>query len=383
MERIEKPKDAISSTSVTVKVESGKGSRFREQLFGVLGVVVLTTVSALLLERADKALSLPVHSAIFVMPYLLGVVLAALKFDRWASMATATLTVISLVVIFIHPLFEKTPKDFDYLLILAVFLIISIVINELSFTTRKQSARIAETEARMETERLKNTLLRSVSHDLRSPLSTIMGAASSLCHADARELKEHERQELAISICRESERLDRQVGNLLEMTSLESASLVLQQDWYSLEELIGDALTALERRLKGVKIDIEIEKDAPLLFVDGLLIQKVFVNLVENCLKYAPDEKYRISAGRRGEFVDVEVFNSGKPISAGEEKKIFEKFYRGSHREDGAGLGLAICQSIVQLHGGAISCREGVNDGVAIKFQLPVRDDEPEVLTDG
>ncbi len=383
MERIEKPKNAISSTAGTVKIVSGKGSQFRRQLLGVLGVVFLTTCSALLLERADKALSLPVHSAIFVMPYLLGVVLAALKFDRWASMATATLTVISLVVIFIHPLFEKTPKDFDYLLILAVFLIISAVINELSFTTRKQSALIAETEARMETERLKNTLLRSVSHDLRSPLATIMGAASSLSD-DASGLSEDKLRELATSICRESERLDRQVGNLLEMTSLESPTLVLRQDWYSAEDLIGDALTALERRLDGKEIEIEIDKDVPSLFVDGLLIEKVFINLIENCLKYAPDQLYRISASLHDGFAEIEVFNTGVPIAVGEEKRIFEKFYRGAHAEaDGAGLGLAICQSIVQLHGGTIGAREELKNGVAIKFRLPVRDDEPHLLLDG
>lgn len=346
----------------------------------MLGVVLLTTAGAFILETIDKQLSRPVHSANLVMPYLLGIVWSALKFDRSTAILAVVLNVISFALLYVRPISLQQPEDLDYVLILVVFLVVAILINELSFKARRQAIRLRDTEAQVDKERLKNTLLRSVSHDLRSPLSTIMGAASSLVDEGTNAFSSDQRKELAQSICRESKRLDRQVANLLEMTSLESGSLMINKDWYSLDEILGNALTSLEATLADKEIEIQIPADLPLLFVDGLLIEKVFINLIENCVKYASSNTYRIKVSRQTDFAEIEVFNFGTPIPAEEENKIFEKFYRSSlttKESDGAGLGLAICQSIIELHGGKIFAAPGLTDGVGMRFTLPISDEVP------
>lgn len=364
---------------------SGKGFQTVGGVLSVLGVVLVTTASAFILQTIDSSLSRPIHSANLVMPYLMGIVWSALRFDRSRAILAVVLNVISFCLVYIRPISMQQPDDLDYILILVVFLVVAILINELSFKARRQAILLRDTEAQIDRERLKNTLLRSVSHDLRSPLSTIMGAASSLLDAGGHAVSDADARELALSICRESKRLDRQVANLLEMTSLESGGLVINKEWYALDEILGNALTSLEGSLVGKDIDIHIPADLPLLYVDGLLIEKVFINLIENCVKYASAEKYRIKVSKADGLAEVEVFNAGNPIQPGEEKRIFEKFYRSKSttgESDGAGLGLAICQSVLELHGGKIFAVSGLTEGVSIKFQLPLPTDAPKLELD-
>ncbi|MDZ4836933.1 MAG: DUF4118 domain-containing protein [Candidatus Melainabacteria bacterium] len=381
MNRIEEKKNTTPGKAGSINEESGKDFQPSVSILSVLGVVFCTTVAAYLLELLDQRLSIPVHSANIVMPYLLGVVWSALKFDRKMAITSVVLNVISFSIYYIRPISVQQPDDFDYVLIFVVFLIVTILINELAFTARKQAEQLRETQAQIDRERMRNTLLRSVSHDLRSPLSTIMGASSSLLDATGRQVSMADRKELAQSICRESKRLERQVGNLLEMTSLESGGLVLNKEWYALDEMLGNALTSLESSLCDKDIQIEIADDVPLVFVDGVLFEKVFINLIENCLKYAPSEKYRVSISRVGSTVETEVFNTGKPIEVGEEKKIFDKFYRSDNsvKTDGAGLGLAICYSILHLHDGHIYAVPKLTNGVSMKFALPIPKDVPTI----
>lgn len=381
MNRIEEKKNTTPGKAGSNNGESGKDFPPSGSIPSVLGVVFCTTVAAVILEKVDRGLSMPIHSANIVMPYLLGIVWSALKFDRKFAIIAVVLNVISFAVFYIRPISIQEPHDLDYVLILVVFLIVAIMINQLAFTARKQAAQLRNTEAQIERERMRNTLLRSVSHDLRSPLSTIMGASSSLLDATGRQASNADRKELAQSICRESKRLERQVSNLLEMTSLESGGLVLNKEWYSLDEILGNALTSLEGSLGDKDIQIEIGDNIPLVFVDAVLIEKVFINLIENCLKYAPSEKYRVSISKVGSTVEAEVFNTGTPITPGEEKLIFEKFYRSnsSQKTDGAGLGLAICYSILHLHDGHIYAVPNLKSGVSMKFALPISKDVPKM----
>lgn len=323
MKGIEEPKSMTPSKAEQSLTGSGKGFQTVGGVLSVLGVVLITTGAAFLLQTIDSSLSRPIHSANLVMPYLMGIVWSALRFDRSRAILAVVLNVISFCLVYIRPISMQQPDDLDYILILVVFLVVAILINELSFKARRQAILLRDTEAQIDNERMKNTLLRSVSHDLRSPLSTIMGAASSLLDASGQAISEEDRTELALSICRESKRLDRQVANLLEMTSLESGGLVLNKEWYSLDEILGNALTSLESSLTEKEIDIRISQDIPLLYVDGLLIEKVFINLIENCIKYASTESYRIQVAKLDGIAEVEVFNFGEPIEPGEEQKIF------------------------------------------------------------
>jgi two-component system, OmpR family, sensor histidine kinase KdpD len=227
-----------------------------------------------------------------------------------------------------------------------------------------------------ETERLRNTLLSSVSHDLRTPLAVITGAASALLQptpldpAAQRGLKE--------AIFDEADRLSRLVTNLLDMTRLESGVLHLSTDWQSLEELVGSALARLDRSRKGRAVEVAIPADLPLVAVDGVLLEQVFVNLLDNAFKYTDaGSPVRIAAGVEGHEVAVEVVDEGPGLPPGAEERVFEKFFRARSGEKGFGLGLPICRAIVEAHGGRIHAENRSPRGAAFRFTLPLGDAPP------
>jgi two-component system sensor histidine kinase KdpD len=225
----------------------------------------------------------------------------------------------------------------------------------------------------METERLRNTLLSSVSHDLRTPLAAITGAASTLLQttpldpAAERALKE--------SIYEEAERLSRLVTNLLDMSRLESGSLHLDREWHSVEELVGAALGRLERVRKGRAVEVKVPPDLPLVPVDGVLIEQLLVNLFDNAFKYSdPGSPVRVAAQSGDGTVTVEVADGGPGVPAGEEDRIFEKFQRASTTHKGFGLGLSISRAIATAHGGRIWAEGRPPHGIAFCFTLPLGD---------
>jgi two-component system, OmpR family, sensor histidine kinase KdpD len=247
-------------------------------------------------------------------------------------------------------------------------------LERVRLASEAEQARLA-----VEAERLRSTLLSSVSHDLRTPLATITGAASTLLQpgsldgAAERELKE--------AIYEEAERLNRLVTNLLDMTRLESGSLELNRDWHSLEELVGTALARLERRARGRPIEVRVPADLPLVPVDGVLVEQVLVNLLDNALKYtAPGTPIRVSAASSDGAVTVEVADEGPGLPEGAEERVFEKFYRGGSGERGFGLGLPICHAIVTAHGGRISAENRPARGAVFRFTLPLGEGPPPAM---
>jgi two-component system sensor histidine kinase KdpD len=247
-------------------------------------------------------------------------------------------------------------------------------------TSSLERARLAEEaqQARvaMEAERLRSTLLSSVSHDLRTPLATITGAASSLLQ-DA-SLGEDARRELEEAIQEEAGRLNRLVTNLLDMTRLESGSLRLNRDWHSLEELVGSALARLEPGLKGRPVHVSVPADLPLVPVDGVLIEQALVNLVDNAVKYT-DAASPITIGAKAAdgTLTVEVADEGPGLPPGAEERVFEKFYRAASGPRGFGLGLPICRAIVTAHGGTIRAERRDPRGTSFRFTLPLGDTPP------
>jgi K+-sensing histidine kinase KdpD len=344
-----------------------------------LGAVVLATGSGYVLEVVGLAWSQHIHSANIVMLYLLAVLVCAIHFSRGPSVFCALSSVVAFDYFFMEP-FQLLPQDKEYLTVVIVMMVVALLVNELAQSSRWHAKLAAEARLEVATERIKNTLLRSVSHDLRTPLSAIMGAATTLME-DEKQISLEQRSELTSSICRESSRLERIVSNLLQMTRLESSNPGRENyDWHSIEEIVGSALTVLEKQLAGREIEIAIENDLPLVEADGLLLEQVIVNLLENSLKYAPDSRFGVKAFSTNNAVQVEVYNSGPPLPEGQEKRIFEKFYRADpSREQGAGLGLAICQAIVELHNGKIWAEPGLKSGVSIKFSLPAAKKAPTI----
>jgi two-component system, OmpR family, sensor histidine kinase KdpD len=247
-----------------------------------------------------------------------------------------------------------------------------------------ERARLAEeaqeAEVRVEAERLRSSLLSSVSHDLRTPLTTITGAANVLLSADS-PADAGTRRELLESVRDEADRLNRLVHNLLEMTRLESGSLQLHRDWHPAEEIVGAAIRRLGRRVAGRRLDVSLAPDLPLVLMDDVLVEQVLINLLDNALKYTPaGSAIRIAATASADRITFEVADHGPGLPPGEEERVFEKFYRGpATSERGAGLGLAISKGIVQAHGGRVWAHNLPEGGVAFFFTLPMTEAPPVI----
>jgi two-component system sensor histidine kinase KdpD len=232
-----------------------------------------------------------------------------------------------------------------------------------------------------EAERLRTALLSSLSHDMRTPLGAITGAASSLLE-DRGALADTARHDLLKTILEESQRMNRLIGNLLDMIRVETGVLEVQRDWQPLEEIVGVALIRIEERLKDHPVEVKLPPDLPLLHIDGLLIEQVFVNLLENAAKYTPaGSPIEISANARDGAVVVDVADRGPGIPAGEAEKVFDKFYRvpaASGGTGGVGLGLTICRGIITAHGGRIWAENRAGGGALFRFTLPLAARAPE-----
>src|SRR5204863_194769 len=232
-----------------------------------------------------------------VMVYLLGVVVVAMRFGRVASALASVLSVAAFDFFFVPPYFTFAVTDSQYLVTFMVMLVVALVISDLTLRARDQ-AEAARTQERrsaalfslareLAAAPVPNALLSAVSHDLRTPLTAITGAASAALEGETR-LDAATRRELLESIRDEAERLNRLVNNLLDVTRLESGSLQLRREWIPVEELVGVALARLAGPLRERKVTTRLPEDLPPVHVDGLLVEQVFINLIENATKHTP-----------------------------------------------------------------------------------------------
>jgi two-component system sensor histidine kinase KdpD len=225
----------------------------------------------------------------------------------------------------------------------------------------------------IESERLRNALLAALSHDLRTPLAALAGAAESLTMTGPP--LSPEQAEIAASLHGSALRLGTQVNNLLDMARIESGQVKLRREWQSVEELVGSALRIARPVLAPRAIRTEIPADLPLVECDAVLIERVLVNLLENTSKYTPpDARVVVAAAASGSRMTIAVVDDGPGIRPGHEREIFEKFARGERESasSGVGLGLAICKSIVEAHGGTIVAENVAPHGAAFTISLPL-----------
>ncbi len=245
----------------------------------------------------------------------------------------------------------------------------ALAIERLELAGRHEEAR-----RRMDEERLRTTLLSSVSHDLRTPLGTITGAASALLDP-AGHLPPGTRQELLRSIQGEAQRMHRLVTNLLDITRLESGALEVRKAWTPVEELVGTALGRLEEVLSGHPVTVSLPPDLPLAPVDEVLMAQLLGNLLENAARHTPPgTPIEVRAWSTGTALTLVVADAGPGIVEGEEERIFEKLVRGSRHGDepGSGLGLAICRAIADAHGGRIQAANRPQGGAQFLVTLPL-----------
>jgi two-component system sensor histidine kinase KdpD len=233
----------------------------------------------------------------------------------------------------------------------------------------------------MESERLRSSVLAALSHDLRTPLTALVGLSETLANELAREAGPAGREEKALAIRNQARRTAKLVDNLLEMARLEVGRTPLRKDWQSLEELVGGALAMLEPALAARDVEVGLPTELPLVLCDGVLIERVLYNLVENATKYTPaDSPIRIAAHRSGDVVEVIVEDRGPGLPVGQERAIFDKFTRGDPESvvPGVGLGLAICRAIVEAHRGTILAVNRDGGGARFSFTLPAEEPPSE-----
>jgi two-component system sensor histidine kinase KdpD len=241
--------------------------------------------------------------------------------------------------------------------------------ERIRFSRQAEQAQILQAR-----ENLERALLNSISHDLRTPLVSVTGVLYSLKEEGAH-LSDGARRELLDSACSEAERLNRFVGNLLDMTRIEAGAIRLNAELCDVQDLVGCAMAATEQRIGNRSVEINVSNDLPLVSMDLVLMTQVLVNLLDNAHKYAPMEStIEISATTDNGKLSLEISDRGPGIPDHDLKRVFDKFYRIPIPEGagGTGLGLSICKGIVEAHGGSISAENRSGGGLRIMILLPL-----------
>jgi two-component system sensor histidine kinase KdpD len=245
---------------------------------------------------------------------------------------------------------------------------IGVALEREQLSSRAEAARVAS-----QSESLRNTLLASISHDLRTPLAVMAGAGSTLAeHGDS--LDAPTRRALAQSIESRAREMSELVSNVLDLTRFEAGAPALRRDWESIDDLVAVALERLEQRMADHPVDLRLPAELPPVFVDASLVVQLFTNLFDNLVKYTPaGTRAGVTAVAEGSMLRVIVDDDGPGLPDGDPERLFDKFHRGDGEGviAGAGLGLAICRAIVQAHGGAIAASTRTAGGARFEFTLP------------
>jgi two-component system sensor histidine kinase KdpD len=248
---------------------------------------------------------------------------------------------------------------------------VALAIERAQLAETAESARVAA-----ETESLRNTLLASISHDIRAPLAVITGAASALADP-ALQLDATTRTQLARSIDGKARDVSELVSNVLDLMSFETGGIPLRRDWESVDELVGVALRRLEGKLEGHAVRVALSDDLPPVYVDASLITQVLANMLDNAVRHTPPgTQVTIGAVARDHDLEVVIEDDGPGLPPGDPERLFAKFQRGREEGEGggAGLGLAICRAIVAAHGGEIHASNRPQGGARFAFTLPTEE---------
>jgi len=229
----------------------------------------------------------------------------------------------------------------------------------------------------MESERLRNSLLSALSHDLRTPLAALYGLSDML--VSGTQNLSPDARDTAQAINAAARRMNAMVNNLLDMARLQSGAVRLNRQWQPIEEVVGSALQSVGSALAGHSVDVQLAPELPLVNIDAMLIERVFGNLLENAGKYTPaGSRIVVAARAQGSDLLVSVEDDGPGLPPGREEVLFQKFTRGDSESamTGAGLGLAICRAIVEAHGGRLWAEPVLPDvarrGARFCFTLPL-----------
>lgn len=379
------------------------------QTFGYLGAVFGTSAVTVVLAPVQTSIS----STTVALTFLLIVLFVALFWGSRPALLASVLSMLSLNFFFLPPLYTFSISHQQNWIALIVFFTTALVVGQLSARAKRRAEeaeagrheierlyselrdafeRASEAEALRRSEKLKSTLLDAVTHDLRTPLASVKASITTLLE-EARApgevtLDTESRLEMMEVIDQESDRLNHFIGDLIELARIEAGELHLRPKWGAVEEIINAALTRAERLTSKHKVEVDIEKELPLLRVDNRAVSEVVYSLIDNAAKYSANGSViHISARRdEGDIVKMCVEDSGRGIPVELRERVFEKFFRAMRDGDtgrdhsGTGLGLSIAKGIVEAHGGRIwieSGREG--KGTRVCFTLPIGDEEDQM----
>jgi two-component system sensor histidine kinase KdpD len=319
------------------------------QVGRALLVVAVCTAAAWQLERWFDPINL-------ILVYMGGVVLVALTSSRTASWTAIGLSIFAFDLIFVPPRWSLKPTDPQHYFTLLVMVVVGWLITELTERLHRQARRTAAAAVEAQTERLRNTLLSGLSHDFRTPLTTIVGATTSLLEQGAA-LDEPHRRGLLESVLREAQRMHATTSRLLDLTRLQEGAVQPRCEWCPADELVEEVVRAIGPRLAGHRLDVHTDAEA-VVWCDPTLVEQALVNLLDNAARHTPPGgTIAVAIAIHGERWALTVQDSGPGVPAGEEERVFHKFYRapgiGSQGES-TGLGLALCAAIARLHGGEI-----------------------------
>lgn len=341
-----------------------KKNQYAVSIFLILAVAALSYLLSDFMEYKVVAFLL-----------LVTVSFIAMFFDIVPVLLAACLSAIVWNYFFIPPRFTFAIQDTENVILFSMYFVIAMVNAVLTYKIREIEKKANKKIEKENTLKLYDTLLNSLSHELRTPISTIIGATDTL-HEEKHKLSEESRAELVSEISKASFRLDRQVGNLLNMSRLESGFLKPKADWCDINELVYDVVHQLDEVLHGKPVEVSIKDNMPLVKIDRGLLEQVLHNLIHNAAIYIP--KYaviaiRASMSKEQKLVFI-VEDTGNGFPEDEIEYVFDKFYRlKQSKAGGTGLGLSIVKGFVEAMGGTITLQNGEESGAKFTIEIPVQ----------
>ena len=373
----------------------------------VIAVIGAATVTALLAPFNTR-----INSTTIALALLLVVLFTATYRGSSPALLASVLGMLCFNFFFLPPFHTLTIADTQNWMALAAFLVTAITSGQLSARAKRRAEeaetgrrenkrlyeelhdafeRVSHAEALRQSEQLKSALLDAVTHDLRTPLTSIKASATLLLEdPDAKEPAEpfspKEQQTMLRVITQEVDRLDHFIEGIIDLARIEAGGLRLRRNWGDIDEIIEAALTRAEQLTRQHEIEVEVEGELPVVRVDARAVAEVIYTLIDNATKYAPPHTYvRVSAKRApNEMIQISVEDQGKGIPVEMRERVFDKFFRATdedtasaNRPRGAGIGLAIARGIVEAHGGRIFIEGGAGGrGTRVTFTVPVGDED-------
>jgi two-component system sensor histidine kinase KdpD len=308
--------------------------------------------------------------ATFLMMYLFGVFLVASRWGYGVSIVASVFSALLFDFYFTTPVFSFWIANIEDLIALIIMISVGTITSQL--LNQAKNAHIAKAKA--EDEALRNSLLSAISHDLRTPLTRIIGVATTLMESYDH-ISKAEIQEFSHVIFDESQRMSELMNKILDMAKLSTGQISIHREWNTLEEILGSALKRLEKELVRRPVNTHLSENLPLIWVDSVLFEQVIVNLIENAIKYTPSSSpIDIEADFSIQYLTISISDYGIGIPQSLEHKIFDKFFRLEHEteQNGVGLGLSLCRSIMELHAGTIQVKQVPHKGAVFVINLPM-----------